>query len=448
MKHQVALPLYNKLAEAFEQRKKDPAAVRFNQLQEDAFAAFKAKGFPTIKEEDWRFTSMAPFLNENYHLELPERRVNSQLDMAAIKAAVAKCAIPALDSYKLVLVNGIIDPAFSVMPDATQVSVKPLRDVASTDMFRAHFSDTDHTGGSAFTALNTAFFDDGYSIVIHKDTQLDKPIEIVHVYAPDNESLVQPRQMIVIENNAKAEIIESAIVVNTQEVLLNSVAEVVVSAHAHLIHYIIQNNKAGERWLQHSFVKQERTSRYDNFVFCLPNADLLRNNLDIHLDGSGTETHMYGLYMGAGKQLIDNHTAIHHKHPNCVSHELYKGVLLDHAKAVFNGKVYVDRIAQKTNAYQQNNNLLLSDKAQIFAKPQLEIFADDVKCSHGCTIGQFNPESLFYLRSRGIGELAARKLLVEAFMFDVTEKIENDVVKGFVQDLIYQKLAETSVTAD
>ncbi|MBC8034053.1 MAG: SufD family Fe-S cluster assembly protein, partial [Chitinophagaceae bacterium] len=172
-----------------------------------------------------------------------------------------------------------------------------------------------------------------------------------------------------------------------------------------------------------------------------------RNNLEIRLNDTATETHLYGLYLVAGNQLTDNHTSIEHRHPGCRSNEMYKGVLMDNGKAVFNGKVFVKREAQQTNAFQQNNNLLLSDKAQVYAKPQLEIFADDVKCSHGCTVGQFNPDSLFYLQSRGIGANAAKKMLVEAFMFDVTEKINNEAVKQHVQELIYKKMGTSSTAS-
>ncbi|HEU0227887.1 MAG TPA: SufD family Fe-S cluster assembly protein, partial [Arachidicoccus soli] len=168
----------------------------------------------------------------------------------------------------------------------------------------------------------------------------------------------------------------------------------------------------------------------------LPKADLVRNNLNVVLDGVNTETHLYGLYLVADKHLVDNHSVVDHRFPNCQSNQLYKGVILDGGKGVFNGKIYVHRAAQKTNAFQQNNNLLFSPNATINSKPQLEIFADDVKCSHGTTVGQFNEESLFYLRSRGVGEESARGMLVNAFAFDVTNKIENEALRNYVEHLI------------
>jgi len=183
-------------------------------------------------------------------------------------------------------------------------------------------------------------------------------------------------------------------------------------------------------------VRQHRQSLYNNFTITLPGADLVRNDLQARLEEDHTETHLYGLYLAAGHQLVDNHTLVDHQKPNCHSNELYKGVLLEHATGVFNGKVFVHQEAQKTNAFQQNNNLVISNKATIDSKPQLEIFADDVKCSHGSTVGQFSEESLFYLRARGIGEEAAKGLLINAFAFDVTEKIRIPEVEAHVNELI------------
>ncbi|MGY0037083.1 Fe-S cluster assembly protein SufD [Pedobacter sp. NJ-S-72] len=276
---------------------------------------------------------------------------------------------------------------------------------------------------------------------------MGKPVQIIHLYTANENMLYQPRHLIIVNENAKAELIDSAVSLgHAQRVLMNSVSQITVKENANLIQYVIQDNAAEDRLINYNHITQERHSRYDNFMFNLPGAELIRNNLEIVLNGSATETHLLGLYLVAGHQLTDNHTAIHHRFPHCDSNEIYKGVLLDKGKAVFNGKVFVERPAQKTNAFQQNNNLLLSDKAQVFAKPQLEIFADDVKCSHGCTVGQFDPESLFYLQSRGISEESARKLLVEAFMFDVTQKIENEAVKDFVQSLIYKKMENSLAT--
>ncbi len=442
MVDQVTTPLYDKLIAEFE----SAAAVNgtngdLSKIRKDAFELFKAKGFPTIKDEDWKFTSLTPFLKEEFFLTAGTGYEEDQ-----VIAAVNKAVIPGLDAYLLVLLNGKIQAALSVLPDENKVSIQTLSSVLDTPAVQEAIT-LNETENNRMLALNTALFTDGYFLEVKKNTVLDKPVQIIHLYTADENALFQPRHLVVINEHAQAELIETSVwIENDKHVLLNSVTQVNLKQNAQLIQYHIQDNTPGERLISYNQVSQARDSRYDNFTFNLPGAELIRNNLEVVLNGSQTETHLLGLYLVGGQQLTDNHTAIHHKFPNCESNEIYKGVLLENGKAVFNGKVFVERPAQKTNAFQQNNNLLLSDKAQVFAKPQLEIFADDVKCSHGCTVGQFDPESLFYLRARGISEESARKLLVEAFMFDVTQKINNEAIKEYVQSLIYKKM-ENSFSA-
>lgn len=431
MTNQVATPLYNKLSAAFESRN----AADLTPLREAAFARFKAKGFPSVKEEDWRFTSLVPYLDVDFSVTA------EAAGDAGIQQAVDAAAIEGLEAYRLVVVNGRIHSGLSVLPEPDEMHIGPLQEVINTDAFRAHFEAEDHTGGNSFTQLNTAFFTDGVYIEVPKNVSIEKPVHIIHVNTASVPTLFHPRQVIVVNRSAGAVFLETSVSLHPKQAMFfNNVLQVVVKENGECTHYRIQDNAPGERWVHHTQVTQHRTSRYSNYTFSLPGADLIRNNLELKLDGTATESHLYGLYLAAGNQLTDNHTAIEHIHPACQSTEHYKGVLLDNARAVFNGKVFVQREAQQTNAYQQNNNLLISDKATVYAKPQLEIFADDVKCSHGCTIGQFNNESLFYLQSRGIGEESARKLLVEAFMFDVTDKIEHEPIREHLQELIHQKM--------
>lgn len=431
----MTVPLYDKLIAEFENT--DSATGTdgdLSNIRNKAFDLFRAKGFPTLKDEDWRFTNLGPFLTDDFSF------ITGEAEESQVIAAVNKATIPGLNAYLLVLLNGKIQPALSVLPDAQQLSVHTTDSISDSSVF-TDFASLDEKETNRMLALNTALFTDGYFLEVHKNVVLDRPIQIVNLYAADDHSFFQPRHLVIVNQNAKAELIESSIFIkNGHRAVLNSVIQAEVKGNAQLIQYNIQNNQPDERLITYNQVKQDENSRYDNFTFNLPGAELIRNNLEIELNGSNTETHLFGLYLVGGQQLTDNHTAIHHKFPHCESNEVYKGVLLENGKAVFNGKVFVERPAQKTNAFQQNNNLLLSDSAQVFAKPQLEIYADDVKCSHGCTVGQFDPESLFYLRARGISEESARKLLVEAFMFDVTQKVSNEVVKEYVQSLIYSKM--------
>ena len=433
MLNQFTTPLYKKLIAEFENSGEDTIGS-LSVIRKDAFEHFRAKGFPTTKDEDWKFTNLTPFLADDFSLHPADPKEED------VRILVNNALIPDLDAYCLIILNGKLQLGLSVLPDSHEMTVHSLKDISEQPVF-SQYVNLNAENKQSMVALNTALFEDGYYLQVHKGITLDKPVQVIHIYTALENVLFQPRNLVIVEPDAKAELIETMVVQkHTGLLFVNSVSHAVVRENAQLVQYKIQDNDSDERILQYHHVTQERSSRYDNFTFCLPGADLIRNNLDVVLDGTSTETHLLGLYLVGEHQLTDNHTAIHHKYPHCESNEIYKGVLLDNGKAVFNGKVFVEREAQKTNAFQQNNNLLLSGKAQVFAKPQLEIFADDVKCSHGCTVGQFDPESLFYLRSRGISEDSSRKLLIEAFMFDVTQKIENGPLKAYVQALIYGKM--------
>jgi Fe-S cluster assembly protein SufD len=408
-----------------------------SRLRSSALARFRVKGFPTGKNEDWRFTSLTPYTDTHFFLEMVSP------DEDHIRQAVADMAIPGLNAYQLVLVNGSIRPDLSVLPDEKLATIQPISEAVSSGVFGEYLHENTYTGSDALLALSTALFTDGCFINIPKEAVVDRPIHILHIYGASGNVFFQPRHLWVVNRHAQATIIEQSVVIKEQSnvSLANSVCRIAVKEDARLTHYELQQNAPGERWLHYSRVSQQRGSRYDNFTFSLPGADLIRNNMEMALDDTATETHLYGLYLVGDNQLTDNHTAIAHGHPACQSNQLYKGVITGNGKAVFNGKVLVSREAQQTNAYQQNNNLLLSGHARVYAKPQLEIYADDVKCSHGCTIGQFHPESLFYLRSRGIDEETARNLLVEAFAHDITDKIEDEPIKLYMQQLIHNSMA-------
>jgi Fe-S cluster assembly protein SufD len=284
----------------------------------------------------------------------------------------------------------------------------------------------------------------------------DKPLHIMHVFTADRNLLVQPRHVVLVNRNAALTIIESVLSVEgasisparngssaaengtaiQPKILVNTLTEIILEQDAQLEHTMIQTPGKDTRVIQHTTVRQKRQSLYSNFTFTFPGSELVRNELYIRMEEEYAQSHLYGLYLTGGKQLVDNHTLVDHQKPNCQSNELYKGVLLEQSTGVFNGKIYVHKDAQKTNAFQQNNNLVISKKATIDSKPQLEIFADDVKCSHGSTVGQFSEDALFYLRSRGIGEDAAKGLLITAFAFDVTEKIRMPALRTHINHLI------------
>lgn len=429
--------LYDQLLESNRTRSAGGEPEVMANVRSSALARFRELGFPTGKNEDWRFTSLTPYLTDaGFSME------RMAPDEDSILQAITDTMIPGLETYQIVLVNGQIRTDLSVLPDQSLMTVQPVSTAITSGAFLAYLHENTFTGSEGLLALNTASFAHGSFIEVKQGAVIDKPLRVLHVFGAAENVFFQPRHLWVVNRHARLTLLEQSVVIKDRSTvaLVNEVSRIAVKEEAHLTHYKIQQNQVGERWLHYNRVSQQRSSRYDNFTFSLPGADLIRNNLEMALDDTGTESHLYGLYLVGKDQLTDNHTAIAHQHPSCESNELYKGVIAGNGKAVFNGKVLVSRDAQQTNAYQQNNNLLLSGQARVYAKPQLEIYADDVKCSHGCTIGQFNPESLFYLRSRGIGEETAKNLLVEAFAYDITDKIEDMPIKAHMQRLIHHSM--------
>ena len=423
----VGTQLYEQLTGSFAADSTAPDTALYTQ-REKAFEQFREKGFPTIKDEDWRFTNIAPYLKDAYALEAGETGND------ALKALLEDNTIEGWDAYRVVLVNGRIDKTLSTLPAEGPVIVRPLSEVIHTEVFDRYAGRHLQMESYQFAAINTAFFRDGLFVEVRKGAKPDKPLHIVHLFVTDTPVFFQPRHLVVLHPQAELHFMEStACVKGDAAILVNSVLECALEDGAQLTHYVLQSGRKGERLVSHTQVSQAAHSRYDNVTISVPEADLIRNQLQVTLDGSGSECHLYGLYLPNDGQLIDNHTVVDHRQPNCESNELYKGVLQGSARAVFNGKIYVRQVAQKTNAFQQNNNLLLGDKALVHSKPQLEIFADDVKCSHGSTIGQFNPESLFYLRARGIGEEMAKELLVQAFGADITDRVSSDAVQKHLE---------------
>ena len=338
--------------------------------------------------------------------------------------------------------NGKLEENLSDIPQIKGLKLQPLSAVKNDARLHHYLERNIEVEKKPFAALNTAMFTDGLFIEVERGKFIEKPVHAIHVFTSDKNLFVQPRHLFIVRENSTFSLIESVVNIDdTSSIFINSVTNIILEQDAQFDHCVINSGKKGKRYIHQTQVSQAFQSLYNNYNFSLPQADLIRNNLNVVLEDKHTESHLYGLYLSTGNQLIDNHSLVDHRMPECNSNELYKGVLFDSSKAVFSGKIFVRVDAQKTNAFQQNNNLLLSDKATIDSKPQLEIFADDVKCSHGATVGSFNTDALFYLRSRGIGENAARALLVNAFAFDVTNQIKNEHVKAHVQKLIKNFLA-------
>jgi len=423
-----AVPLFGEIVDGYNKRSASDAATvesaDLRRARQSAFEKFRLLGFPTIKHEDWKYTNLNRFLKEEYSIEGKSIPIPK----------IPNVTIPGLDAYRVVLVNGVWDGKVSGGPLPSGLVIMRVAEALRDPTFAGYF-ENGKWGNHAFPNLNTALFTDG--LLVQVNGTVEKSLHIVHYYTAEQNILVQPRHLWIIGANAEVTMVETVHSASGEaRVLVNSLTEVIADRNARVGHLVIQAAEAGVRLVNLTTVRQKKQSLYNNYTFTFPGAELVRNDLQLRLEEDHTETHLYGLYLTAGQQLVDNHTLVDHQKPNCFSNEHYKGVLLERSTGVFNGKVYVHPDAQKTNAFQQNNNLVISKHATIDSKPELEIFADDVKCSHGSTVGQFSEDALFYLRARGIGEEKAKALLIAAFAFDVTEKIKLEPVQKYINQLI------------
>lgn len=428
----VANSLFGQLTSTFQELEATNEPSFLRTLRQEAFARFQKEGFPTVKNEEWKYTNIHPLVSKTYLL-------NEDVDVADID--LSKADIPELDAHRIVLVNGQYVLAFSSLEDEVGLKVKPIEEAAEEVNFQKHFAQYADKSDNPLVALNTALYTSGLYLEVAKGKVLSKPLHIIHVATGKQEFFAQTRNLYVIEPNAEVEIVESFVTVEgAAHNLHNKVTEIVVEENAKVQHYYLQTAAKESNYFTHTEVYQTRYSLYNNYNCSFPGASFVRNNINVRLDAENVESHLYGINLLADKQLVDNHTIVDHLKPNCESYEWYKNIPQEESTAVFNGKIFVRQDAQKTNAFQQNNNMLMGDKATVYTKPQLEIFADDVKCSHGCTMGQFEDDSLFYLRARGIGEESARILLVHAFAFDVTSRFSNEAVRNYVEGLVAKGL--------
>jgi Fe-S cluster assembly protein SufD len=394
-------------------------------MRDCAIQRFEALGFPTTKNEDWHFTSVGPIVEAGY---LPLRAPGGNVQAADLAAFT----FGATDWPTIVFVNGVFAPALSTLdalPDGVRVYDMATAFRDGDPLVERNLSKFAAYELNAFTALNSAFVSDGAVVRIAKEFEVDRPIHVLYISdAVAAKTQSTPRTLIVAERQSKATVIESYVSTGEASYFTNAVTEVLLEDGANLSHLRIQRESPRAFHVGTVEAEQKRDSHYQSFSFAT-GAALSRANIYTTLDGDGAGATLNGLYMLDGEQHCDHQTRIEHAQPNCFSRELYKGVLDGASHGVFNGKVYVDAIAQKTDGKQTNNVLLLSERAQVDTKPQLEIFADDVKCTHGATVGRIDETALFYMKSRGINKELARRLLTYAFAAEVLETIEVDVVR-------------------
>ncbi|MCA0958561.1 Fe-S cluster assembly protein SufD [Flagellimonas ruestringensis] len=400
-----------------------------------AIKNFESKGFPSKKDEAWKYTSLKSLEKIDFSI-FPKHETS--LEYKDVK----KYFLHEIDTYKIVFVDGVYS---SYLSETTHdgVDVCLMSSAFSKPMFQQVIEVYFNKAASkdeTLTSLNTAFSKEGAYIYIPKNKMPKKPIQILHL-ATGNEAalMLQPRNLIVAEDNAEVQIIERHQSLTGNEVFTNSVTEIFAGKDAIVDYYKVQNDASTASLVDNTYISQKDSSVVRVHTFSL-GGKLIRNNLNFYQNGERIDSTLKGVTILGDKQHVDHHTLVHHAQPNCESHQDYKGIFGDSSTGVFNGKIIVDKIAQKTDAFQQNNNILLSDKSTINSKPQLEIFADDVKCSHGCTIGQLDDEALFYLRSRGIPKKEAKALMMYAFANNVLESVRIPELKARINKIIADKL--------
>jgi Fe-S cluster assembly protein SufD len=403
-------------------------------IRSEAIKTFEDNGFPSKKDEAWKYTSLNKILKQDYSVFPNQENAIEYSD-------VKKYFIYDIDSYKIVFIDGKYSSHLSeTTHDGIDVCLmsaaltKPKYRLVIENYFNKVATN------DSISSLNTAFSSEGAFIHIPKNKLAEKPIQIIH-FSTGNESAVmlQPRNLIVVDENSHVQIIERHQSLTDNPVLTNSVTEIFANKRAIIDYYKVQNDNQNASLIDNTFIKQKQESHASVHTFTF-GGGLTRNNLNFYQHGERIDSTLKGVTIIGDKQHVDHNTLVHHIEPNCESHQDYKGIFGDNSTGVFNGKVVVEKEAQKTNAFQANNNILVSDNSAINTKPQLEIFADDVKCSHGCTIGQLDESALFYMRSRGIPEKEAKALLMYAFSNNVLESVKIPELKTRINRLIANKL--------
>jgi len=408
-------------------------------VRHTAFEAFHSTGFPTLRHEDWKYTDVRPIIKRQFSASLDSDGVDHE--------SVSAAGFAGMGCHELVFTNGHYSKRLSThlsLPDG--VIVKPMREALSShkDLMQEYLNRY-VAGKSAFVSLNTAFITDGVFIHIPDGVSLEHPVNLLFLAGTRQQPFAaHVRNLIILGDNARATVIETYSGAQDAEYFTNAVTEIYTSLGASLEYYKLQQESLRAYHIAYQYLRQDRDSRIESHSISLGGA-LARNDIHGDLAAPGASLELSGLYLAGGRQHVDNHTRIDHLQPNTSSKENYRGVLDGHARGVFNGKVVVHQDAQKTDAHQANANLLLSDNAEVDTKPELEIYADDVKCSHGATVGQLDDAMLFYLRSRAIDAETARSLLTFAFADEVISHIRFEAVRKRLESVVVGKLPDTDI---
>jgi Fe-S cluster assembly protein SufD len=412
----------------------------FRCVREGAFTSFCQLGFPTVHDEDWRFTNVAPIAQTTFHLpEIPEDECNG-----VTEGDVAPYRLEGL-AAQLVFVNGRYAPRLSRLPmghKGLQVSSLAEAMLKEREKVEPHLARYADSRKEAFTALNTAFFEDGAFVFLPRSLALQKPIYLLHLNTgSETPRIANPRNLIMAGENSQGTILEDYVSLGAGVSFTNVVTEVVAGEQAVLHHYRIERESTEVFHVSTLSIQQGRSTTVNSHSV-LTGGALVRNNIQPVLAGEGGNCLINGLFIGNGRQHLDNYMKVEHRSAHCASHQFYNGILDGESRGVFHGRILVCKGAQQTDSKQTNRNLLLSDTVQMDTKPQLEIFADDVKCTHSATIGQIDEEALFYLRSRGLDEAAAKGLLLFAFASECLERMNPGLIRNYLAKIIMGALPQ------
>lgn len=405
-------------------------------MRQNAIAVFAQKGFPNTKLEKWRNTDLSNVLNHAFTFPLKADTRNVDIE------EIFRCDVPGFNTYMVAQLNGwFIDRGETLSQSSKGVVVCSLAEAFTKypDLIKTHFGKYAPFADNALTALNTAFAQNGVFIYVPDNVEVTETIQMVNLIHSSDSVFVQPRNLVIVGKNSSLRLVQCDDSVDDQVGFINSVTEVVLAENGILDHYKLQNKNDRSALINSIYFHLEAGANLSTNAISL-NGGLIRNEANVLLNGRGAHADILGVYLMDRNQHIDNQVFVDHAMPDCTSNEMFKGILDDHASGVFNGHILVRKDAQRTNAYQNNKNILISDKAVIDTKPFLEIYADDVKCSHGATVGQLDSEAMFYLRSRGIGMENARMLLMYAFAAEIINKISIPQLQLRIDDLVKKRL--------
>ena len=416
-------------------RESSPTVPWLELVRNSAMDRFELLGFPSVREEDWKYTNLAPLVKQSFVPAV--RSTNVSLD-------AARFVYPETARAHLVVVNGFFSDELSVTTGLENVVaidlLNAVGDARYSKIARSYLARNAGYHNNGITALNTAFLQSGLFLWIPKNVWIETPIQVTFLTdADDADAASFPRLLVVGEENSSATLIENFVSTRHQQYFTNAVAEIVLKEGARLEHYRMQRESDKAFHTSGTSASLGRSSSYDTTSINL-GGRLSRHDISVVLDHEGAECRVDGLYLVGSDQHTDTHSVIDHQQPHCTSHQLYKGILDGNARAVFNGKIFVREGAQKTDAMQTNKNLLLSQQARIDTKPQLEIYADDVKCAHGAAVGQIDEEELFYLQARGINPELGRSLLTYGFAEEVIGKIKVDSIRSQLDEIVMRQL--------